>query len=133
MPSRNHLQTVARNLKRELNGRGFLAVARSDITQQLREVSGEDTTRIKSQIAEDMERALLEQGVRCFPGLQETRAGDTLRLFHAGTVLGSLVDLLVYPSKDTDKDLGDMIKKIKGQWNWSTPTGPAAEVDSDEQ
>jgi len=129
MPNRNHLQSVARNLRRELNGRGFLTISRSEVTQQLRAVSGEETTRIKSQLAEELERTLLEQGVRCFPSLQDTRAGDTLRVFHAGTVLGSLVDLLVYPSKETDKDLGDMIKKVKGQWNWSTPTGPAAEID----
>jgi hypothetical protein len=125
------LAQVARNLKRELNGRAFLTIARTDVTRELREVSGEDTTRIKSQIAEDLELVLLQQGVRCFPSLQETTTGDTIRLFHAGTILGSLVDLLIYPAKDTDRDLGDMLKKIKGQWNWSTPTGPAALIEED--
>lgn len=66
------------------------------------------------------------------PSLQETTTSDTIRLFHAGTVLGNLVDLLIYPSIDTDRDLGDMIRKIKGQWNWSTPTGPAASFDPGE-
>jgi hypothetical protein len=122
MPTRSHLVQVARDLKKELNGKAFLTKDRSAITQKLREVSGEDSTRIKSTIAAELETALLEQGVRCHPGLVNTTTGATLRLFHAGSVLGSLVDLMLYPSTDTDKDLGDMLKKIKGQWNWSTPT-----------
>ena len=129
MPSRHHITLVARNLKTQLNGRAFLTIPRRDVTDMLREVSGEDTTRIKSGIGADLGQALLEQGVRCYPGFANTTTGDTIRLFHAGSVLGSLVDLLVYPSVETDKDLGAMLTKIKGKWNWSTPTGPAALIE----
>ena len=52
---------------------------------------------------------------RLVPG----RSGET-------AVVGSLVDLLTHPSKDTDRDLGAMLRKIKGQWDWSTPTTDAA-------
>jgi len=129
MPSRHHITVVARNLKVRLNGKAFLTIPRREVTDMLRDVSGEDTTRIKSGIGADLERALLEQGVRCYPGFTETTTGDTIRLFHAGSVLGSLVDLLVYPSVETDKDLGDVLTKIKGKWKWSTPTGPAALIE----
>jgi hypothetical protein len=100
-----------------------------EITNLVREVSGEDTTRIKSGVAGVLGLALLEQGVRCYPSLEDTTTGDTVRLFHAGSVFGNLVDLLIYPSNLGDKDLGAMLKKIKGQWDWSTPTGPAAQLD----
>lgn len=126
MPGRSHLVQVARELRKQLNGKAFLTLDRVEVTQLVRTVSGEDTTRIKSAIASDLELALLEQGVRCYPGLVGTTTGDTIRIFHAGSVLGSLVDLLAHPSKDTDRDLGAMLKKIKGQWDWSTPTTDAA-------
>ena len=126
MPSRSHLVQLARELRRQLNGHAFVTLDRVEVTQKLRDIAGEDKTRIKSSIASDLELALLEQGVRCYPGFVGTTTGDTIRLFHAGSVLGSVVDLLIHPSKDTDRDLGAMIKKIKGQWDWSTPTTDAA-------
>lgn len=126
MPGRSHLVQVARQLRRRLNGQAFLTLDRVEVTQILRDVSGEDATRIKSALAGDIEHALLEQGVRCYPGLVGTTTGDTIRIFHAGSVLGSLVDLLAHPSRDTDRDLGAMLRKVKGQWDWSTPTTDVA-------
>jgi hypothetical protein len=119
MPSRTHLVQVARELSKRLNGRAFLTVPRIEVTQLLRAVSGEDTTRIKKAMGGELERVLLDQGIRCFPGLEDTTTGDTIRLFHTKSVLGQLVDLLIYPSTDTDKDLGDVITKVKGKWNWA--------------
>ena len=130
MPSRHHITIVARNLKTRLNGRAFLTIPRVEVTEMLRDVSGEETTRIKSAIGADLDMALLEQGVRCYPRFGETTTGDTIRLFHAGSVLGSVVDLMVHPSTETDKDLGEMLTKIKGKWKWSTPTGPAAFIEN---
>ena len=49
---------------------------------------------------------------------ETSQAGDgeeAIRLFHAGTVFGNLVNLLIYPSKEDDKDLGDMLSKIKNK------------------
>ena len=120
MPTRHQLTSVARKLKAQLNGKAFLTMPRMDITELVREVSGEDGTRIKSTMAKDLEMALLEQGVRCFPSLSETSTGDTIRLFHAGTLFGNLVDMLVHPSVESDRDLGEMLTKIKGKWEWST-------------
>jgi hypothetical protein len=124
------VSVVARKLKVQLNGKAFLTIPRVEVTEMLRDVSGEETTRIKSAIGADLDQALLEQGVRCYPTFSGTTTGDTIRLFHAGSVLGSLVDLLIYPSTETDSDLGAMLTKIKGKWNWSTPTGPAALIEN---
>ena len=131
MPSRHHFSVVAKHLKERLNGKAFLTIPRMEITQAVRDISGEEATRIKAAMGSELERALLEQGVRCHPSLAETTTDDTIRLFHAGSLLGSLVDLLVYPSPETDKDLGAMLSKIKGKWKWATPTGPGAHFDPD--
>jgi hypothetical protein len=125
MPTRNHLVQVARKLKKQLGKQAFLTLPRMEITQLLRDVSGEDTTRIKVGIASDLERALLEQGVRCYPSLTVTTTGDTVRLFHAGTLLGTLVDLIEHPSLEDDGDLADVLTKIKGKWR-TVPISPSA-------
>lgn len=120
MPTRHQLTSVARKLKTQLNGAAFLTLPRMQITELLRAVSGEDTTRIKSGIAMELEIALLEQGLRCYPSLSATSTGDIVRLFRAGTVLGNIVDLLVHPSAEADRDLANMLTEIKGKWEWST-------------
>jgi hypothetical protein len=120
MPTRHQLTSVARKLKTHLNGKAFLTIPRMEITELVRTESGEDSTRIKSSMASELQMALLEQGVRCYPPLDGTTTGDTVRLFHAGTVLGNLVDILIHPSTESDRDLGGMLTKIKGKWAWST-------------
>lgn len=122
MPTRHQLTTVARKLKARLSTKAFLTIPRMDVTDLVREVSGEETTRVKAGMADDLEVALLEQGIRCYPKLSETSSGDMVRLFHAGTVLGNLVDLLIHPSTESDRDLGAMLTKIKGKWEWSSET-----------
>ena len=131
MPTRTHLVSVARKLKQQLNGRAFLTIPRTDITDLLREVSGEPSTRIKSSLAGDLTSALVNQGVQVYPSLAETTTGDTVRLYHAGSVLGQLIDTIVHPDPGTDADLGDVLTKIKGKWKWAPIEGPASAVEAD--
>ncbi len=122
MPGRHEYVKVADQLKKMLNGKAFMTIPRRDVTDILREVSGEPTTRIKSLVARDLTLVLLEQALRCYPSLEETDMNDTVRIFRAGSVFSKLVDLIVHPSKETDHDVGAMLKKVKGTWDWSTPT-----------
>lgn len=126
MPTRTHLVAVARSLKKRLNGSAFLTLPRTEITELLRKESGEPTTRIKSGLANELKDALITQGVLVYPSLDETTTGDTVRLYHAGSVLGQLIDTIVHPDAGTDKDLGDVLSKIKGKWNWAGETGPVS-------
>jgi hypothetical protein len=125
MPTRSHLVTVARKLKQQLNGRAFLTIERTKVTELLREVSGEPGTRIKSTLAADLTSALVTQGIQVYPSLGETTTGDTVRLYHAGSVLGQLIDTIVHPDPGTDADLGDVLTKVKGKWKWAPVEGPA--------
>lgn len=133
MPSRNDYALVARDLRKRLNGKAFLTIGRRRVTDILREVSGEPTTRIKSNVARELTQVLLEQGLRCYPGLEETNTFETVRIFRAGSMFGNLVDLIVHPSNETDRDVGAMLKKVKGTWDWSTPTAGAVEKLPDEE
>lgn len=63
-----------------------------------------------------------------YPSLSETTTGDTVRLYHAGSVLGQLIDTIVHPDPGTDRDLGDVLTKVKGKWKWATMTGAAETV-----
>jgi hypothetical protein len=124
--TRAHLGLVARDLKKRLGNRAFLTIRRSDITQLVRDFSGEDSTRVKSIMGQDLERSLLEQGVRCFPSLSET-SEEAVRLFHAGTFTGAMIDMLRHPAPETDRELAVALTKLKGKWNWIDRTEPARE------
>ncbi len=118
MPTHAHLLDVARELRKRLGKRAFLTLPREEVTGVLRQVSGEDSTRIKKVMGADLDRALLERGVRCFPGFAETTTGDNIRVFHSGTVMGDFVDMLRHPSEQTDRELAAAITKFKGKWDW---------------
>ena len=128
------MKQVARELKKRLGNRGFLSVQRFEVTELLRTLSGDDTTRIKSVIGQNLEQALLEQGVRIFPSFSETDGADSIRLFHAGTVMSDFVDMLRHPSPNTDKELAVAISKFKGKYIWRNAVAqsgvePAEEAD----
>lgn len=125
MPTRTHLVAAARKLKQQLNGHAFLTIQRTEITAVLRQISGEPATRIKSTLASDLTSALINQGVQVYPSLGETTTGDTVRLYHAGSVLGQLIDTIVHPDAGTDNELGDVLSKVKGKWKWAPLRGPA--------
>ena len=119
MPTHTHITMVARRLRSELGNRAFLTIARTDITEMLRRVSGEPTTRLKSRLATDLTQALEHAGVRIYPALADTTTGDTVRLFHSGSIVAQLVDIVVDPDPTTDNELGSIVLKIKGKWRWS--------------
>ena len=113
------LSTVARQLKAKLGTRAFMTIPRMEVTNMLRSVSGQDTTRIKSVVGDRLDQALLAIGVRCVPTFASTTTGDDIRLLHVGTVLGDLVEILEHPAPENDSKLGAILAKIKGQWDWS--------------
>lgn len=118
MPSSSHLLMVARDLKRQLNNLAFKSFERTEITELIRQVSREPETRMKKLMGKELEHALLNQAVRCYPLLENTTTGDAIRLFHTPSVVANLVDVLSSPSPETDRELADIMKKVKGEWNW---------------
>jgi hypothetical protein len=119
MVSHYDLSLVARQLKTRLGSRAFVTIARMEVTNMLRSVSGQESTRIKSVVGDRLDQTLLSNGVLCFPTFASTSTGDEIRLIHVATVLGDLVDILQHPSVQNDPKLGAILAKIKDQWDWS--------------
>lgn len=114
-----HYVLAAKILKRRLNGRAFDTIPRTVVTQLLRHVSAEASARLKRSSAVRFERTLLEQGIRVYPLLSETTAGDRIRILHTGSVLAAVIDALDNPSTATDDLVAEVITKQKGRWDWS--------------
>jgi hypothetical protein len=117
---------VARRLKAHLGSSAHKTLSRMTITTMLREASGLESTRLKSELALQLEACLSHEGVVCYPHLSETTTGDVVRLYHAGTVGSRLVDIITNPAAEEDAELGVLITKIKGRWDYSTSNGHAA-------
>src|SRR5437899_1603078 len=97
MPNQDHLIQVARSVRRDLDrdAKAFMTMDRMALTQRLRDLSGESTTRIKAANGAELERALNDQGLRCYPSLSETTTGDRVRVFRAGSAVGDLIDAVL--------------------------------------
>lgn len=119
MPNHSHVHILARRLRSELGSQAFLTIERTHITDLLRRVSAEPTTRLKSRLAQELTAVLADSGVAVYPPLDQTTTGDTVRLFHAGSVVSQLVDLITKPDPSTDAELGSIILKIKGKWRFN--------------
>lgn len=126
MPSKIHLAAVARELKRQLNGRAFLTIQRTDITALLRQASGEPTTRLKSTLAAELTGELMTLGVLAHPSLVTTTTGDTVRLYHAGSVLAQITDMVVEPDPGVDAQLAGVLSKVKETWRWANVGVPVS-------
>lgn len=122
MPTHDHLIQVARSVRRDLDreSKAFKSMNRMELTQRLRQISGESNTRIKTAIiGPELERALYDQGLRCYPSLTETTTGDRVRVFRAGSAVGELIDAVLVPSPAHDHDLAEALAKFKGTWDWN--------------
>ncbi len=93
---------------------GDLTIGRRKVTEILREVSDEPTTRIKGVVARDLTQILLEQGLRCYPSLEETNTFETIKIFRAGSVFGNLVDLIIHPATRRTTILARCSKRSRG-------------------
>ncbi|WP_163512158.1 hypothetical protein [Fodinicola acaciae] len=119
MPTYTDLLKLVRELKSELDNKAFYTLPRVEITDRLRAISGESTTRIKKVIATKLETVLADEGLRVYPTLTATTTGDTVRIYRAGTVLSNLISIITRPDIGTDRELADVITKIKGKWDWA--------------
>ncbi|HEY1733776.1 MAG TPA: hypothetical protein VGG23_04950 [Acidimicrobiales bacterium] len=111
VPTYDHVITVARSVRRDLDrgNRAFTSVSRMELTERLRRASGEPSTRMKAVLAADLEAALGDQGLRCYPRLTATTTGDSVRVFRAGSAVGDLIDAVLVPSAEHDRDLAAVL------------------------
>lgn len=127
MPSRNHYLTLAKQVRDDLDSKhlAFRSYPRREITEKLRKISGEPTTRIKQAgMAKEIEDVFRDQGLRVYPRLSETETNDDVRVWRAGTLAAEVLDLILYPGEGSDRELAGITQKVKGKWEWITPYPP---------
>ena len=134
MPNQDHLAHVARSVRRELDREGlaFKSLPRMELTERVRKVSGESTTRVKSAMGADLDRALTDQGLRCYPSIEETTTGQWIRVFRAGSAISDLIDAVLVPSPDNDRHLGAALAKVRGSWDWHRDDATPGELSTAE-
>lgn len=129
MPTHDDMIQVARSVRRDMDreGKAFVSLPRMELTRRLRTVSGSSNTRIKAaRMSANLEQALSDQGLRCYPHLDETTTGDSIRIFRAGSAVGELMDAVLVPSPDHDRKLAEALAKFKGTWDWEREVPPGA-------
>lgn len=112
-PDSRHIRMVAAALAAKLDSKPFVTIARIEATARLRTFSGETGTRLKNNLAKDLDHALQDVGIRCFPHFQGTTTGANIRLFRSDGQLARLLDLLEHPGPDTDVQLTRRLKLIE--------------------
>lgn len=124
MPTNFDHAQLAKTFRRELDKENlaFKSFPRRELTDRLREISGEPNARISTAtVADDIDRAFSTQGLLIFPRLQHTGMNDWVRVWRGGTRAMEIIELVSMPSEASDRLLGDMTKKIKGTWQWTDP------------
>lgn len=124
MPGRSDYITLARNFRRELDEENlaFKSYQRLEVTNRLRQISKEENTRIGSNVAEAIEDAFRDQGLRVFPLLKGTDTDDLVRVWRSGTLATQILDLLLTPGESSDRGLAGLTRILRGrQWHWTDP------------
>ena len=111
MPSQSDYVQVATQLGERLpKQRQFIRLPRIEITKILRDVSGEKRTKIGRPMGAKLDEALLGQGLRAFPTIEDTYHHDIIRLFRTGGVLATIVDIIELPGDTADKKLRSILR-----------------------
>ena len=119
MVRNDDITTVARIIKRRLNGQAFMTLTRADVSGLVREASGTIKTRLTSVRARQLDGQLLESGVFVHPEVaQTTAAAENIRFYRAGTVAAEVANIILHPTEQSDRSLAALTLKAKGAWNW---------------
>ncbi|MDO8672260.1 MAG: hypothetical protein Q7O66_12675 [Dehalococcoidia bacterium] len=111
MPSYGDYVQVATQLEERLGQtkRQFISLPRGEITNILRGVSSEKTSRIKRQTGATLDKAFLEKGLRAFPTIEDTSTDAIIRIFRTNSVVAAILDILLYPNDKADKKLRSIV------------------------
>ena len=102
-PTKQHLDEVAMQVREQLCDKPFLTLERLEVTRMVRDASGATRTSLKSVMAAQLEESLLARNVYCYPPLELTTTGDSVRFFSYSPILRWLLALLNEPKKSQDE------------------------------
>jgi hypothetical protein len=103
----------------QLGSRAYLSVSREEITNAVRQVTGNPEARVSSGRLALLEGALTRSGIRCFPSLRYLEDPQMRsRLYRRGSVSEDLLVWHLFPAPENDAKLGEVLAKVKGHWRW---------------
>lgn len=115
MPTRTALEVVADQLADRVKKHGVHTMSRGEITTMIRTASGDDRARYGRLVGADLTEQLGLRGIICFPNIVDIGSGDAFRMYPARTGIGHLVDLILHPSTDGDREIAEAIKSLNVQ------------------
>lgn len=113
--NRDAFRKTAEVLRAQLGRKPFLTISRRDVTDILREVSGDPKTRVKVLVAQSITQELNARGLTVYPALADSEGKDMVRVFRLDSVFTELIELLNYPGEDSDMRLRSALRKVNLQ------------------
>lgn len=110
--NRDAFRKTAEALRAQLGRKPFLTISRRDVTDILREVSGDPKTRVKVLVAQSITQELNTRGLTVYPALADSEGKDMVRVFRLDSVFTELIELLNYPGEDSDMRLRSALRKV---------------------
>lgn len=103
---------TAEVIKGRLGRRAFMTISRMDVTDILREVSGQAGTRVKSLVAYAITQEMEERGLTFYPALSDVGGKDNIRVVRTNSFIPELVELLNFPNEDNDAKLRAALRQV---------------------
>lgn len=118
MATKDQFRTVAKNVRRELDTahQAFKTYNVRDLQRMVKDVAGESANVKGDSFAEDLEEALLHEGLLAFPAISDKIVRDDegfTRIIRSGSLLGGILNALRFPGPGSDQDLAQLLGRIK--------------------
>ncbi|GMU61118.1 MAG: hypothetical protein AMXMBFR34_28810 [Myxococcaceae bacterium] len=131
MASKDDYRQAAKKLKASLDEKhaAFMTFQLSAIEDALHGKAGTGSKASGNKSGAEMEAALLEEGLICYPPLTSPPTDGYVRLYRTGTMIANILNAIRYPGSGSDQDLANLITKVKTPKNLGVPP-PAATIPS---
>ena len=113
MATKDHYISVAKQVAEYLNafGLAFKTYNTKELDAMLKAVAGEGARVAGEDVSTEMERAMSERGLTCFPKIHEAPDGY-VRVYRSGSVVSNLLQAFRYPGPSGDADLAALLRAL---------------------
>lgn len=125
MPSKDQYVSVAKQVAEYLNafGLAFKTYNTKDLDGMIKAVAGEGARVSTKAVGDEIETAMLERGLICFPKVSDAQDGY-VRVYRSGTVAANLLQSFRYPGPSGDADLAALLRALHKPRFGVGPTEP---------
>lgn len=127
MVAQDDYHKLATSIAKDMDhaGHAYTTKTRLEIATLLRNVTNQPRGKIGRNVADAIEAALQEKGLRVFPHINDTGPNDAVRIIRSASMINDILNAFLHPSTTTDKKLADLINTAKGhdllKWKAGAP------------